>query len=221
MCAAESIDFITFDKIGIEVNLSTSEKKYKDQIFKYISKVNDDLKLIKSTDFEAETLTEYKLTLNVSNAITTVKTRKDNEAKEKAKIKAERTQKRKNDLTKLGLGFVEITNAYEFNADIYIVSSDIEDLLDEDFIKKQSEIEVKINNLKSIVLTKEPESATIQETPITNPPKKVVYTPVSAPTIIKESEPLKKASFEVTATMAQLRALGAYMKENNIAYKNI
>src|SRR5690606_13133008 len=72
LCIAESIDFIKFDKIGIDINLSTTEKKYKEQVYDYIYKVVDDLKLIKSTDFEAEILTEYKLTLNVSNAITTV-----------------------------------------------------------------------------------------------------------------------------------------------------
>ena len=221
LCIAEDIDFITFDKLGIEINLSTSEKKYKEQVYDYITKVNDDLKLIKSTDYEAETLTEYKLNLNVSSAITTVKTRKENEAREKAKIKAERTQKRKNELSKLGMSFVEITNAYEFNADVYIVNSDIEDLPDEDFLKKYSVLQVKINDLKSNVSTKATEQLVAQGSQSISQPKEAIYAPVSAPIVIKETEPLKKASFEVTATMTQLRALGAYMKENNINYKNI
>lgn len=220
LCIAESIDFIKFDKLGIDINLSTTEKKYKEQVYDYISKIVDDLQLIKSTDFEAEILTEYKLTLNVSNAITTVKTRKENEAKEKARIKAERTQQRKAYITNvLEMGFVEITNAYEFNADVYITVDEIENLSNEDYIKKTSDLEVKINELKKV------ES---NQNSVSNDPKEVVTEtttkkspPVARPIISKEPEPLKKASFEVTATMTQLRALGAYMKENNITYKNI
>ena len=221
LCIAEKIDFISFGKLGIKPNLSTSEKKYKEQVYDYISKVNDDLKLIKTTDFEAEILTEYKSSLNVAEAITKVKTRKENEAKEKAILKARQAQKRKNELEGLGMRFVEITNSYEFNADIYISISDIDDLSKEDFTTKFSECQVKINELKSKELAKEslekPEEKIIEKPTI----KKPVASPISAPKVEKEVEPLKVASFEVKATMSQLRALGAYMKENNIIYKNI
>ncbi|QQV90509.1 DUF1351 domain-containing protein [Polaribacter phage Danklef_1] len=222
LCVSEKIDFITFDKVGISVNLTTIEKKYKEQIYDYISKINDDLALIKTTDFEAEILTEYKRSLNVSNAITSVKTRKENEAKEKARLKAELIQNRKNYLEKLGMHFVEITNAYEFNADIYISTEEIENLSKEDFTAKYSECEVKIKYLKAKELAKqvsEKPTEEVLENQISI--KKPIAATVTAPTIAKEPEPLKVASFEVTATMPQLRALGAYMKENNITYKNI
>lgn len=242
LCVAEKIDFITFEKLGIEINLSTSEKKYKEQVYELITKVLDDLKLIKSTDFEAETLTEYKSTLNVSKAITDVKTRKDNEQKEAEKIKAERTLLRKNHLVSLGMNYEEITNAYEFNADIYITLSDINLLENDQYIAKVSECEAKINDFKAsesnskvleievefepevVVYSKKEDSQTSEQpSPITTPPKQVVSAPIAAPKVevVKEAEVLKKASFEVTATMTQLRALGAYMKENNIVYKNI
>lgn len=213
LCIAECIDFITFDRVGIDVNLSVTEKKYKEQIFEFITKVNDDLNLIKASDFEAETLTEYKSSLNVSSAITSVKNRKQMEAIETAKIKAAVTQNRKNRLLDLGLVFVVITDSYEFNADIYISRADIENLEDQDFINKVAEIEVKINNLKAL------QSQNIS--PVQAPISKPISPPISAPKVNADPEELKKASFEVTATLTQLRALGAYMKENNINYKNI
>jgi len=222
LCVSEKIDFIPFDKLGIEINLSTTEKKYKEQINDYITKVVDDLNLIKSTDFEAEILTEYKSSLNVSNAITTVKTRKENEKKEEERLKAEQRVNRINFLEKLGMQYVEITNAYEFNADIYVTLSDINNLSKDQFTSKYHDCEAKIKDIKAKELAAKPSlngnKVASAESPIITAP---VVEPIAAPTVEKEAEPLKKASFEVTATMTQLRALGQYMKENNINYKNI
>jgi hypothetical protein len=222
LCQSESIDFITFDKLEIDVNLSTTEKKYKEQIFEYIQKVIDDLNLIKSTDYEAEILTEYKLTLNASKSITTVKERKEKEAAETAKLKAEQTQNRKNYLNSLGLNYVEITDSFEFNEDIYVSLNDINTMSKEDFTAKYAEIQVKINefnaNKVNVVETTE---AQTQETPIASPPRPPVSNPISAPKVEVIQEEIKTASFEVKATMAKLRLLGEYMKREGITYKNI
>ena len=223
LCVAEKIDFIAFEKLGIEVNLSTAEKKYKEQVYSYIEGIIDDLKLIKTTDFEAEILTEYKTTLNVSGAITSVKTRKESEAKEVARLKAEKIQQRKNYLEELGFKYVDITKTYEFNEDILIELSEIENLSKEDFIVKWSELQVKVSDFK-LKEAKAKTARTPEVEKVEKPTVKKVITvsaPVQAPKIEKKPEPLKTASFEVTATMTQLRALGAYMKENNITYKNI
>ncbi len=222
LCLSESIDFIEFEKLGIEINLSTTEKKYKEQIYEYINKVIDDLALIKTTEFEAEILTEYKTSLNVSNAITSVKNRKESEKQTAAKLKAEQTQNRKNYLVKLGLNFVEITNSYEYNADIYVSLNDVENLSKEDFTAKYSEIEVKIDDLKaSQIEVIETPISTEQESPITNPPKVIVSTHISAPNVETPQEETKVAQFEVKATMSKLRLLGEYMKREGIIYKNI
>lgn len=232
LCISEKIDFILFEKLGIEINLSTTEKKYKEQVNEYITKVVDDLNLIKSTDFEAEILTEYKSSLNVSTAITTVKNRKEKEKAEEERLKAERTQSRKNYLLSLGMSYVEITNAYEYNADIYISLADITFLTNDQYIPKVAECEVKINDVKAKELTLKSLEIEVEVTPeVVVYSKKEVVAPIAVPIskpieapkieVLKEVEPLKKASFEVTATMTQLRALGAYMKENNITYKNI
>ena len=50
----------------------------------------DDINLIKATEFEVEAMAEYKVGLNVSRAITTVKDRKERE-----RIESERKEKEK------------------------------------------------------------------------------------------------------------------------------
>ncbi len=230
LCISEKIDFIAFDKLGIEINISTTEKKYKEQINEYITKVVDDLNLIKSTDFEAEILTEYKSSLNASKAITDVKTRKEKEAKEQERLKAEQKVNRINSLEKLGMHYVEITNAYEFNADIYITMSDVNLATKETFTTKYHDCEAKIKDVKAKELASKAIEIEVEATPevvvyskkeVAPPVSVPVSKPIEAPKVEKEFEPLKKASFEVTASMTQLRALGVYMKQNGIIYKNI
>lgn len=222
---SEKIDFLSFDKLGIEIKLSVSEKKYKEQVNDAVMKVVDDLALIKSTDYEAEILTEYKLTLNASKAITTVKTRKEEEEKETARIKAELIQNRKNALIKLGLNFVEITNAYEYNEEIYVSLSDVINRTKEEFIAIHAEVTAKIkadiDSKKNEVITPEIINETSTETKTVIVPKKTISVPLSAPKVEIVEEEINTASFEVKATMTKLRALGVYMKENGIEYKNI
>jgi len=50
--------------------------------------------------------------------------------------------------------------------------------------------------------------------------KPEIKEPLKAP-VKKEKIELVTAQFEATATFAQLKALGQYMKDNNITYKNI
>lgn len=216
---AEKIDFLKFEDVKIEINLSTSEKKYKEQVYEFIVKVNDDIALIKASDYEAETMTEYKKTLNVSKAITDVKTRKDLEAKEAARIKAETTQNRKNYLEKIGLNHVEITNQWEYNEEIFVSLNDIQELSKEDFTAKYEELKVKISDLKAKEI--EVVETSTENQNVTEEPKQTISAPISAPTVQKPTEEIKTASFEVKATMTKLRALGAWMKENGIEYKNI
>lgn len=72
---ANDIDFITYEQAKINVTLSASMKSLKEQAKTFIDKVLDDLKLIDTQEYKAEILVEYKQTLNVSNAITTVTNR--------------------------------------------------------------------------------------------------------------------------------------------------
>lgn len=72
---ANNIDFITYEQAKINVTLSASIKSLKEQAKMFIDKVVDDLNLIETQEHKAEILVEYKQTLNVSLAITTVTNR--------------------------------------------------------------------------------------------------------------------------------------------------
>ena len=72
---ANNIDFITYGQARINVTLSASMKSLKEQAKQFIDKIVDDLKLIETQEHKAEILVEYKQTLNVSNAITSVTSR--------------------------------------------------------------------------------------------------------------------------------------------------
>lgn len=72
---ANNIDFVTYEQAKINVTLTASKKSLKEQVDSFINKIADDLKLIETQEHKAEILVEYKQTLNVSNAITTVMNR--------------------------------------------------------------------------------------------------------------------------------------------------
>lgn len=69
---SKNIDFITFENANINITLSASNKSLKEQAKEFIDKVSDDLTLIDSQEHKEEILIEYKKSLNVSLAITTV-----------------------------------------------------------------------------------------------------------------------------------------------------
>ena len=208
LCQSESIDFVTFESVGLDINLSTTEKKYKEQCNEFISHIKDDLCLIDTQEFKAEIIVEYKLTLNASRAIKTIQDRKESERIENERIRLQLINNRKNALKELGLIVDEMTNSFVYNDSIFISISDLEKLSKEDFTTKYLSIEGDIKLYRSSM-----------EIPKENNPveeKQVLQAPV-----IEEKVELVTASFSVTGTMAQLHALGNYMKQNNITYRNI
>lgn len=90
----KNIDFVSYEQAKINVTLSASKKSLKEQAKAFIDKVVDDLNLIDTEEHKAEMLVEYKQTLNVSAAITSVKNRialieREKEIQEKQKAEAE------------------------------------------------------------------------------------------------------------------------------------
>jgi len=214
LCFAENIDFITFDKLGIEVNLSTSEKAYKDKCFEFVSKVVDEINLIKTNQYEAEIMVEYKKTLNAAKAIKDVQDRKEAEKIEKQRIQLQETQRRQRMITGLSMVYHDMTKSYNHisNDSIFILNLEIENLSKDEFTKRYLELEAQSNALKQPI-----------SKPIATEPLKA---PITHPTVVKEvqaviQDPIVPAKFECWGTMAQLTALGQYMKQNNITYKNL
>lgn len=82
------IDFVPYERVGINVTLSASVKSLKATVKAFLDKVKEDLNLIDTQDHKAEILAEYKQTLDVSKSILTVKDRIEREEREKAIIEA-------------------------------------------------------------------------------------------------------------------------------------
>ena len=81
LAAAEAVtgisltEFITFEKANINITLSASNKSLKEQVKTFIDRICDDLNLIGVQEHKDEIFYEYKQSMNVSAAITTVANR--------------------------------------------------------------------------------------------------------------------------------------------------
>lgn len=223
VCQVEKIDWLTFERLGIEVNLSTSEKKYKEQILEFITKVVDDMKLINSETFAAEMLVEYKRTLNASNAITSVRERKEQERLEQERIKMAETNRRKGQLLALSFVYHNLTRTMNWVQDenILVTMQDIENASkerwNEIFVKVESDIAArKVPTLGSLVnkAVQPLQAPTIQATAS----QQVVQenkTPQSIPEIELD------VTFKVYGTYEALTALNEYLKFHGFKYKQI
>lgn len=210
LCVSEGVDFAPFEKMNLDINLSTSEKKYKEQCNDFIIRVKDDMKLISTEEHQAEIMAVYRKSLNAAQAITQVRERKAEEAREAEKLKVARNLRRIKQVIDAGMAYDEFSKTYVYNDEIFLSEAFIKD-------SEQDQFEAYFG----VCLAK------IKEDKAENPPQGEMQfgapspaAPVAAPSV-KKTEELFSASFEVTGTMAQLRALGQYMKDNNLTYKNI
>lgn len=89
------IDFVTYEQVNLNITMSVSLKKLKETIKTFLDKVMDDLKLIATQEHKDEILYEYKRSLNVSVAITSVTERYKAIEEEKARAEAERAEREK------------------------------------------------------------------------------------------------------------------------------
>lgn len=91
-CESKGVDFVNFNQTGITVTLSASLKSLKEQAKAFVDKVSDELALIDTQENKSEILVEYKNTLNVAQAITTVSNRMKAIAAEKERKEAIRAR---------------------------------------------------------------------------------------------------------------------------------
>ena len=97
--SSKNIDFITYEQANINITLTASMKSLKEQAKNFIDKIVDDLNLIDTQEHKAEILVEYKQSLNVSQAITTVTNRF--KAIEEEKAKQERDTKLQKEIVEI------------------------------------------------------------------------------------------------------------------------
>lgn len=210
LCFSENIDFLKFDTVIPEINLSTTDKSYKEKCNEFVSKVKDELELIKTNQYEAEILVEYKKTLNAAKSIKEVQDRKEAEKKEADKIKFAEIDRRNTVLSNMSIFYKQLTTTYEHVsiADLYLTQDFVENSTKEDFETKIIELEQKIK-AKQI---KESSEIPFKE--------EVKQEPLQAPKV-EEAEEIFTSKFEVKGTRKQLLALGEFMKQNQITFKNI
>ncbi len=70
--ASKNIDWLPFERAGIDVKMSDTPKSLRARAKTFIDGVSDDLAMIETQELYSEILVEYKRSLNASNAITTV-----------------------------------------------------------------------------------------------------------------------------------------------------
>lgn len=216
LCAAEGVDFVKFEQVGLNINLSTSLKALKEQAEEFINRIKDDISLIETMEYQAEIFAEYKRTLNASQAIKEINDRKQREAEEKERIRLAGIQKRKNRLQILGMNFDEFSNSYMYNNLFFVTLKEVEELSDKDFENRIIELQTKLAEYDEA--KKNPESEKEYNVAyVAAPPKEE---PLQAP-VVEEKEKIFTASFEVKGTMAQMQALKSFLIDNKITYKNI
>lgn len=92
------IDFVKYEQVGLSITMTVTLKKLRETIKAFLDKVMDDIKLIAVQEHKDEILYEYKQTLNVSAAITSVTERYKAIEAERARAEAEKTEREKAEL---------------------------------------------------------------------------------------------------------------------------
>ena len=226
LCAVEKIDFLKFENVGLEINLSTSEKAYKEKCDQYVSRVQDDKILIETMDFATEMMVEYKGNgFNASLAVKTVRDRKEKEKLEADRVKLVETNRRQTLLRGISMVFHDMTKSFNWVQDdsIYITQADIESLSKEEFQKRYVELEAKT---KPVITQSTPVGEMLNIVMNSSAPAQGLFSqpipePLPAPVEAKPEEKIEFAKFIVRATMPKLIALGKYMRENGYDYENI
>lgn len=221
LCQSYKIDFVSFENVGIEIKLSDSMKSYKEKCNEFIERIVDDIELIGTLEFEAEIMAEYKVTLNATKAIKDIQDRKERERQEQERIRLQEKNNRIAKLKAIGMQYDDMTKSYSYNDDIYMSEDKIMSFEKGDFSLKVVELEEKIKSIKKAEQAKiEDEKKEKKPEPSKEEIKETKKEPLQAP-VVEEKQERLSAEFRVYGTMPELKALGAYMKENGLKYENL
>ena len=96
LCQANNIDFLPFERLGLKIGLSDSDKSLKDIVNTNIDNVVKSLAMIESLndpdEYKAEILADYKQTLDVMIAINNAKYRKQQREAELQRLEAQKVR---------------------------------------------------------------------------------------------------------------------------------
>lgn len=92
ICQLAGIDWLTWERTGIKVNLTTSLSKLKAQAVQYVDQVRENVAMIDTMNYRDEILVEYRQCMDVAVAVSRVTSRKK-AIEEQAAREAERRAK--------------------------------------------------------------------------------------------------------------------------------
>ena len=96
LCQANNIDFLSFERLGLKIGLSDSDKSLKDLVNTNIDNVVKSLEFIESLtdpdEYKAEILADYKQTLDVMRSINNAKYRKQQREAELQRLEAQKAR---------------------------------------------------------------------------------------------------------------------------------
>ena len=187
----------------MDVNLSTTEKKYKETILEFVGKIVEDLDLINTEEHAAEILVEYKKTLNASQSITMVRQRKEQERLEKERLIKQRTDKRVAQLHKIAFVYSDIAHAYYFvhNNAVSIPVKDIETLENDTWNQRYASFELEVEKHAK------KDTPEVLQAPTTSP-----TSPISPTSTEQPKEEIHQAKFCVQGTMGELMKLKEFLQ---------
>lgn len=94
LCQIEKIDFVPYERLGLNVTVSVSETQLRKQVEEFVTKVVYDVDLIngipESDDYKSEVLFEYKKSLDANHSFRIVKERREAKAQELARLEAQK-----------------------------------------------------------------------------------------------------------------------------------
>lgn len=234
LCQSEEIDFLKFENVGLTINLSTTEKKYKEQCNAFVMKVKDEIALIETNKYKLEIMVEYRSTLNVAASIKTVQDRKKKEEEERLRLEKQKHLARSKKLISIGLEANAETKSYMYSNEIYVSWDSVKDIEEKEFTEKIIELDElvkadKKEKLEAAKLKEKPFGKVIvQEEPIitkteqvTESKKPITQTEVLKAPVEEKKLELAKVRWEIYGTMAELMGSKQYLIDNNLTYKNI
>ena len=96
LCHQQGIDFLIFERLPLNITLSDSDKKFKEQVANFIGEVSKSLEFIESLtdpdEYKAEILADYKQTLDVMRSINNAKYRKQQREAELQRLEAQKVR---------------------------------------------------------------------------------------------------------------------------------
>lgn len=94
LCQAEKIDFVPYERLGLNITLSVAETQLRRQVEEFVTKVVNDVDLInsitESDEYKSEVLFEYKKSLDANHSFRVVKERQEAKQRELTRIEAEK-----------------------------------------------------------------------------------------------------------------------------------